>query len=196
MENLVALFTAAIALMGSPGPATLSSAAAGAAFGRRALPYVVGLTSGTFTVMLLVAAGVAGLMASAPGAAPVITALAAAYFLYLAWKIATAPPVGTLEAQAAAPSWLAGWLLGIANPKAWGAMGALFSGFVLIPGDPLAGNALKVALLAPFALAVNTGWMTAGAALARAMHEPRTSRALNIGFAVLLLVSVAAMVPW
>jgi threonine/homoserine/homoserine lactone efflux protein len=62
MDGLIALFTAALALMGSPGPATLSSAAAGAAYRLRAVPYVLGISLGTITVMVLVAAGVTGLI--------------------------------------------------------------------------------------------------------------------------------------
>ncbi|HUS55307.1 MAG TPA: LysE family translocator [Thermohalobaculum sp.] len=192
MDGLIALFTAALALMGSPGPATLSSAAAGAAYRLRAVPYVLGISLGTITVMVLVAAGVTGLVTSIPGAAPVISGLAAAYILYLAWRIATAPPVGALDHQAAPPPFLGGYALAVVNPKAYGAMGALFSGFPLIPDDPVTGGILKVAMLAAFALAINATWMSVGAGLARAMRNPRTSRALNIMFAVLLVASVVA----
>jgi threonine/homoserine/homoserine lactone efflux protein len=194
MDGLIALFTAALALMGSPGPATLSSAAAGAAYRLRAVPYVLGIALGTITVMVLVAAGVTGLITSIPGAAPVISGLAAAYILYLAWRIATAPPVGALDRQAAAPPFLGGYALAVVNPKAYGAMGALFSGFPLIPDDPVTGGMLKVAILAGFALAINATWMSVGAGLARAMRNPRTSRALNVTFAVLLVASVVAAV--
>jgi threonine/homoserine/homoserine lactone efflux protein len=193
MEGLAALLAAALALMGSPGPATMSCAAAGAAYRGRALPYACGVSLGTITVMVLVAAGVTGLVASVPGAAPVIMVLAAAYILYLAWKIGTAPPVGALESQAAAPPFLGGYALAVVNPKAYGAMGALFSGFPLIAGDPVANGVAKVAILAALALAINLAWMSTGTALARAMREPRTSRMLNVTFAVLLLASVAAM---
>jgi threonine/homoserine/homoserine lactone efflux protein len=193
MEGLAALLPAALALMGSPGPATLSSAAAGAAYRARAIPYAVGISLGTITVMVLVAAGVTGLVTSLPGAAPVITVLAAAYILYLAWKIGTAPPVGALASQSAAPPFLGGYALAVVNPKAYGAMGALFSGFPLIAGDPVTDGTVKVAILSALALAINLAWMSAGAALARAIRNPRTSRMLNIAFAVLLLASVAAM---
>jgi len=196
MDNLVALMIAALALMASPGPATMSSAAAGAAFRARALPYVAGVSSGTFTVMLLVATGVTGLVTSLPGVAPVIAALAGAYILYLAYRIATAPPVGALDRQALPPPFLGGYAMAVANPKAYGAMGALFSGFPLIEADPVAGGALKVLMLAPLALAINATWMSVGAALARAMRNPRTSRALNVVFAAMLLASVATMLPW
>ena len=194
MDGLIALFTAAIALMGSPGPATLSSAAAGAAYRLRAVPYVAGITLGTITVMVLVAAGVTGLITSLPGAAPVISALAAAYILYLAWRIATAPPVGALDRQAAAPPFIGGYAMAVVNPKAYGAMGALFSGFPLVPHDPVTDGTLKVALLSGLALAVNATWMSLGAGLARAMQNPRTSRALNVTFAVLLVASVVVAV--
>jgi threonine/homoserine/homoserine lactone efflux protein len=194
MDGLLALFTAALTLMGSPGPATLSSAAAGAAYRLRAVPYVLGISLGTITVMVLVAAGVTGLVTSIPGAAPVISGLAAAYILYLAWRIATAPPVGALDRQAAAPPFIGGYAMAVVNPKAYGAMGALFSGFPLIPDDPVTGGMLKVAILSGFALAINATWMSVGAGLARAMRNPRTSRALNVTFAVLLVASVVAAV--
>jgi threonine/homoserine/homoserine lactone efflux protein len=187
MDGLLALFTAALTLMGSPGPATLSSAAAGAAYRLRAVPYVLGISLGTITVMVLVAAGVTGLVTSIPGAAPVISG-------YLAWRIATAPPVGALDRQAAAPPFIGGYAMAVVNPKAYGAMGALFSGFPLIPDDPVTGGMLKVAILSGFALAINATWMSVGAGLARAMRNPRTSRALNVTFAVLLVASVVAAV--
>jgi threonine/homoserine/homoserine lactone efflux protein len=193
MDGLIALLVAAIALMGSPGPATLSSAAAGAAYRMRAVPYVLGISMGTITVMLLVAAGVTGLITSIPGAAPVITALAGGYILYLAYKIAMAPPVGELDHQASAPPLIGGFVMAVANPKAYGAMGALFSGFPILADDPVAGGTLKVLILAALALAINATWLSVGTGLARAMRNPRTSRALNVTFALLLVASVAAM---
>ena len=72
-------------------------------------------------------------------------------------------------------------------------MGALFSGFQIVPDDPVIGGVLKVVILASFALMINATWMSVGASLARAMRNPRTSRALNVTFAVLLLGSVVAM---
>jgi threonine/homoserine/homoserine lactone efflux protein len=84
--------------------------------------------------------------------------------------------------------------MAVVNPKAYGAMGALFSGFPLIPDDPVTGGMLKVAILSGFALAINATWMSVGAGLARAMRNPRTSRALNVTFAVLLVASVVAAV--
>ena len=82
--------------------------------------------------------------------------------------------------------------MAVANPKAFGAMAALYSGFPLM-ADPVAGAALKTGLLASFALTINTGWMLGGTALAGVMRDPVRSRALNLGFAAMLVVSVAAL---
>ncbi|MDH3669239.1 MAG: LysE family transporter [Paracoccaceae bacterium] len=194
MENVLTLMAAILALMGSPGPVTLASAAAGAAFDRGAAArFVVAATTGTWTVIAIVALGVGGLVMSLPGVAPVIAGLAGAYILYLAWRIAMAPPLGALESGSEAARPIEGYIIGIANPKAYGAMGALFSGFPLIAGNPLSETVIKALLLCACALIINLTWMQAGVGLARIMQDPRASRALNITFGVMLVASVIAM---
>src|SRR5258707_1178537 len=104
VEGLPAFLLAAVALAGSPGPATLSLTATGAAFGaRRGVAYLAGIVVGMVAVMAIVASGLVGLLLAVPGATPVVTALAAAYFLYLAWRIATAPPLAADAALRRAP---------------------------------------------------------------------------------------------
>src|SRR5215475_14393433 len=94
MDALPAFALAGLALAGSPGPATLSLAATGAAFGaRRGLGYMTGINLGMLGVMVITASGVVGLLLALPGATPVVIGLSSAYFLYLAWRIATAPPL-------------------------------------------------------------------------------------------------------
>ena len=72
-------------------------------------------------------------------------------------------------------------------------MAALFSGFPLIQGDPLANGIVKSAMLICCATIINLSWMTIGAALARVLSDPARSRMLNRVFAVLLVVSVLGM---
>ena len=153
-----------------------------------------GISLGTSTVIVLVATGLTGVLLTIPGVAPIVAAAAGAYILYLAWKIATAAPAPTPDQQASAPAWYAGFGMAIANPKAYGAMGALFSGFPVLPEDPAADAALKTAMLAPLALLVNVIWMATGRGLARAMQDSRQSRILNVTFAVMLVASVIAAV--
>jgi threonine/homoserine/homoserine lactone efflux protein len=53
---LLSLILASAAVMGSPGPSTVSVTAVGAAFGfRRSLGYMAGLVLGTMAVLLAVA---------------------------------------------------------------------------------------------------------------------------------------------
>jgi threonine/homoserine/homoserine lactone efflux protein len=183
---------AGIALAGTPGPATLSLAAAGAAFGwRPALAYGAGITIGMAPVMGAVAAGLAGLLLALPGVAPLLLGFAVAYFLYLAFRIATAPPLAASGAARRPPAFLGGLFLSLVNPKGWAAMAALFSGFVLAPGRPLLDAAAKTLLLLTIIAAVNLAWLAAGTALAGRMRDPRASRAVNLAFALLLLAALA-----
>ena len=190
MDGLLGFILAGFALTGSPGPATISLAATGAAFGaRRGLGYLVGIVAGVIAVMALVASGLIGLMLALPSATPVMAALAAAYIARLAWQVATAPPLGE-QARAKPPSILAGFFLGLANPKAYAAMAALFSGFVLIHGRPGTDAILKALLLVCIMTAVDLAWLLAGSALTRCFREPALNRAINVAFAVLLVASV------
>ena len=193
MQELIAFVLAGLALAGSPGPNTLSLAATGAAFGaRRGLVFMTGLLVGMLGVMAITASGVAGLLLALPGATPVISAVAAGYFACLAVRIATAPPLGAEASERRRPSFAGGVLLSLVNPKAYAAMAALFSGFVLVRHALALDVAAKMAVLAAIIAAVNLAWLHAGAALTRAFREPRANRAINLAFAVLLVVSVAA----
>lgn len=191
MDALPGFLIAAIALAGSPGPATLSLAAAGAAFGaHRGVAYLVGIVLGMVAVMAIVASGMVGLLLAIPGVAPVVAALAALYFLWLAWRIATAPPLSDEGARRTPPTVAAGLLLSLVNPKGYVAMAALYSGFTLLPGRLAADVAIKLIVLTIVIALVNVAWLLAGAALTRFFRNPRTNRIINVAFAVLLVGSV------
>lgn len=191
MDGLAGFLIAAVALAGSPGPATLSLAAAGAAFGaRRAVAYMTGLVAGMVAVMAIVASGVVGLLLAVPGVAPVVTGLAAVYFVWLAWRIATAPPLDDRQGGRAPPTFAAGLLLSLVNPKGYAAMAALYSGFSLAPDHLALGVALKLIALTAVISMVNLAWLLAGAALTRSFRDPRSNHAINVAFAVALLASV------
>lgn len=192
MQELIGFVLAGFALAGSPGPNTLSLAATGAAFGaRRSIAYMLGLNLGMVAVMAITASGVIGVLLAIPAAASVVTAAAAAYFIYLAWRIATAPPLGDETGDRREPSVYAGMMLSLVNPKAYAAMAALFSGFVLVQDRVGLDAAAKIAVLCLVIGTVNVAWLATGAAMTRFFREPRANRAINLGFAVLLVASVA-----
>jgi threonine/homoserine/homoserine lactone efflux protein len=191
MDGLLGFILAGFALAGSPGPATLSLAAAGAAFGaRRSLGYMVGQIIGLVGVMAVTASGMVGLILAVPGATPVVLALSAAYFAYLAFRIATAPPLSDGAVEHRQPTVLAGLFLSLVNPKGYAAMAALFSGFILIREQLALDVAVKIAVLLIIILAVDIAWLIAGAAMTAMFKDPRTNRIINVGFAVLLIASV------
>lgn len=190
--NLVLLWLAALPLMGSPGPATLSSAAVGATYGaRRGLPWLAGICAGTATVLLLIASGVTAVVLAIPALKIAITVVAAAYILYLAWRIATAPPLSKQTEGAKAPAFPGAYLLAVANPKAFAALGAVFSGNSVVAGDAALDAVVKVAALAPLIVLVNATWLVFGTLISSALHEPKTARIVNVFFAMLLVASVA-----
>ena len=189
-ESIAAFVIAAFALTGSPGPATLGLSAAAAAFGvRRSLPLMTGTIVGVLLVFAAAAAGLTGLILAQPLLGPLVKAASVLYMLWLAWRIATAPPL-TDGASAHAPSFWGGMFLGVGNPKAYAAMAALSSGFVLATGA-ITDALVKAAVLLAVMLIVDLGWLLAGSALARSMRDPTWSRAINIVFAVARLASVA-----
>lgn len=191
-DDLAGFVVAGFALIGSPGPATLSLAGTGAAFGvRKGVPLAAGCIVGVVLVMLVTASGLTGLALAQPLLGPVVRAVAGAYMLYLAWRIATAPPLGAASRAGRAPSLVAGTLLNIGNPKAYAAMAALFSGFTLAAGDKVGDLAVKIAIVVAIMVVVNFTWLASGLALTRMFRDPQKSRILNIAFAVLLLASLA-----
>ena len=190
-EGLPGFVLAGLALTGSPGPANFGLAAAGAAFGlRRSVVLSAGIIIGVLAVMLLTATGVTGVVLAQPALGPAIRILAVAYMLWLAWAIATAPPLAAGKPAGRPPSFGAGLFLGIGNPKSYAAMSALYSGFVLA-AQPGLDIALKLSVLLVMLCGVAVAWLLLGAVLTRWFRDPATSRKVNIAFAVLLVASVA-----
>lgn len=190
-ESILVLLLAALPLMGSPGPATLSTAATGSVYGiARGLPYLSGICLGTATVLAIIATGVTGVLFTVPGLMPVLTVAAAAYILYLAYRIATAPILSEDKGDRPAPAFAGGYLLAIANPKAYAAIGAVYTSVIVIADAPIRDAAVKLIVLSTVIVAVNTTWLILGAGLARLLRHPTAGRIANVTFAVLLIGSV------
>jgi threonine/homoserine/homoserine lactone efflux protein len=180
---LLSLIVSSLLVMGSPGPSTISVTAVGAAFGlRRSIAYMSGLVAGTIAVLFAVATGVVAVLVAVPQLAPVLLAASAVYILYLAYKIATAPPLSKDRETVAAPSFMGGVLLGIANPKAYVAIAAVFASSML---DPMP----KIAVLGAMVVLIHVAWLLAGAAFSRVFHDPLWSRRVNMVFAAALVAT-------
>lgn len=195
MEHVFSFVLAGIALTGSPGPATLGLAASGATFGmRRSALLLLGTMVGVVAVMALTASGLVSLLLAQPMLGPAVTVLAAAYMLYLAYRIATAPLPVEDSAKAQPPGFMAGLVLGLGNPKAYAAMAALFSSFTLAPNRPAMDIAAKFALLIIVMSVVDIAWLALGSAITARLRDPRSGRLINILFAILLIAATALAV--
>jgi threonine/homoserine/homoserine lactone efflux protein len=180
------------ALAGSltPGPNVLMVAAASAGHGVRAvLPHMLGITLGFMAMVTIVGLGLAGPMAASPTLHGALQVVAVVWLLWLAWKIATAPPPGERAArppmnfiQAALFQWV--------NPKAWMIAGASIAGYTR-PGEPLLPQVLGIALLfGVISMPSLLVWAGLGAGARRVLRDAASLRRFNIVMGVLLVLSV------
>lgn len=181
------LLLTSLAVMGSPGPATISLTAAGSAYGvRRSIGYLAGIIAGTTAVLVAVASGITVTLLTVPALRVVLVSISAAYILWLAYHIATAPPLAAQQETAKAPSLAGGTLLGIVNPKAWVAIAAVFASARLAV-SATADAAAKVALLAAMIVLISVAWLVAGATLAPLLRHPVRARVINVILATALV---------
>jgi threonine/homoserine/homoserine lactone efflux protein len=160
---------------------------------RRSLGYLAGIVLGTSAVLLAVAAGVTAALLAVPAVRTALVVVSAAYILWLAYHVATAPPLAAHDREAGAPALAGGALLGVANPKAWVALAAVFAS-ARLAGGVAADAAIKVPLLAAMIVVVNAAWLVAGASLAPLLRDPRRARAVNVGLAVALVAATTLAV--
>ena len=188
------LLLAALAVMGSPGPATISLVAVGSAYGvRRSLPYLAGIIAGTTVVLLAVAAEITAALLAIPAIASVLIGISAAYILWLAYRIATAPPLSERAVASDAPSLLGGALLGVANPKAWVAIAAVFASVQLADAAAV-DAAAKIGVLTAMIIVINATGIAAGAPVAPLLPDPRRARVINTALAAALIAVTALAV--
>jgi threonine/homoserine/homoserine lactone efflux protein len=191
--SVAPLVLTSLGIMGSPGPATISLTAAGSAFGiRRSAGYLAGIVVGTTIVLLAVATGVTAALLAVPPLRIALVAVSVAYILRLAYRVATAPPLAD-GAGRPAPTFAGGTLLGVANPKAWVAIAAVFVSSRLAASATVDAGAKIVVLTAMIAL-INATWLVAGASFAPWLREPRRARVINASLAVALVAATALAV--
>lgn len=189
-----ALVVSALAIMGSPGPATISLTALGSTYGvRRSLPYLGGIVAGTAAVLLAVATGLTATLLAVPALRFVVLSLSVAYIAWLAYRVATAPPLVARTTTSPVPAFVGGAVLGVTNPKAWVAIAAVFAGATLSKSAG-ADAATKVAVLTGMIVVINAAWLAAGAALAPVLSDARRARAVNVALAAALVAATVVEV--
>jgi threonine/homoserine/homoserine lactone efflux protein len=180
-----------LAIMGSPGPATISLVAAGSVRGvRRSFPFLFGIIVGTTLVLVAVATGITAALLAVPAIGTVLIWISVAYILWLAHHIATAPPLSKLTGASNAFSLMGGAILGIANPKAWVAIAAVFAS-VHLADAPTNDAAAKILVLTVMIIVICATWLVAGRSIAPLLRDPRRARLVNAALAVGLVGATA-----
>ena len=188
---LGALALAAAAVTGTPGPSNLSLLAAGSTYGvGRCRLYLAGIVAGTLIVLVAVATGVTAALRAVPVLVPIALVGGVLYILWLAYHIATAPPLPSSPGRSAAPSWPGGLLLGVANPKAWIALAAVFATARAV-GTGVPATGARVGVVAIMVCAASAVWLLAGRAVAPLFSAPRRARVVNICLAGALVAATA-----
>lgn len=189
--TLLALALFAFVSSVTPGPNNLMLMASGTNFGfARSGAHMIGVALGFVAMLLVIGSGVGLAVHSSPYAGTALKVGSTVYMLYLAWKIATAPPPNAHLPSSARPmTFLQAAAFQWVNPKGW-AM-ALTATAVYVPADNPRLGLLQVALVFGAINLPSVGvWTAIGVQLRRLLDRPRTLRAFNVVTALLLVGSL------
>ena len=195
-EALFALITTTALLLGSPGPAPLALAATGATFGiKKGSPFLFGILTGLSVAILGAVVGLGALFSQFPSAKLVCQLIGAAYILYVAYKIASAPVITNQQAQMA-PSFKDGFILNLLNPKAYAAFLAIFSQFLLPFENSFVGYLLTGLTCLLVATVVDCLWLAFGGLLRPIFAKPKQARFIRVFFVIAMIVAVVYALPF
>ncbi|MHB0774815.1 LysE family translocator [Halomonas sp. WWR20] len=185
MEILAFLGPAALYMISmtiTPGPNNLMLTASGANYGfRRTLPHIFGILVGCFVLFSAVALGLGLIFERYPLVQTLLRLVGSAYLLYLAWRIATAPPPDLRQRGEGRP--LSFWQAAafqFANPKAWIMGLALIAGFLPDNGNPVLNAMLLAGFAELIALPCISMWAGFGTVIGRWLDSPRAWRVFNV----------------
>lgn len=179
----------------TPGPSNVMLTATGAVAGIvRGLPCLLGVAAGMAVMMSSVAFGLGAVVLSQPVLLGVLKAGGAGFLLWLAWKVATAPPAAH-DAQASPVGFFGAAAFQWLNPKSWLVSTSAAGTFLRADGDA-ARQALAIgALFFVVALATGFFWLGFGSSVRGWLAVPTRQRTFNVAMAVLLALSVLLFLP-
>jgi threonine/homoserine/homoserine lactone efflux protein len=188
---LIPIFIYTFSTTITPGPNILMVTASGMNFGlRRTMPHITGIFIGFLTLNLLVASGIGALLLAVPQLHWALKIIGSVYLLWLAWNIATAGGMASVNGEARPMRWWQAALFQVVNVKAW-AMAITGIAAFSLPGDAYWPSALSVAFMfAAMTYPCSCLWALLGAQLRRWLEHPKRLRVFNqvLGFLTALSV--------
>jgi len=178
----------------TPGPAVLTLAGVGSAFGwRQGLLFLSGLFIGVHLVCFAVISGLAALVMADPVVRTVLLLASSAYLGYLALRIALAgTKIGFIHM--AAPGFVTGVTLQLINPKAYAVNTMLFSSFAFYPESFAMETTLKLIINNSMWIPIHVLWLYAGVKVSQLNLPTHTHRVINLIMAGCLLAVVGLSV--
>jgi len=195
LDTALALAGFAFAMSITPGPGNFLLLASGANFGfARSIPLVLGISLGFLTMVFFVGLGLGQVLRATPAIHTVLKFACAAYVAWLAWKIARSRAVGNDGSEPIERpfSFLQAALLQLLNPKAW-AVALIVTVSYTDPQNYLPSLISMILLFAVVNLPSISVWALSGVALRRILGAGQRIVAFNIAMALLLVVSMAAV---
>jgi len=184
---------AAIALLGSPGPAIAAILAVGKSGGWvRGLGFYGGLQVGLATAAAISIVGLFAVLSLFPQVTLVMSVIATFYLLYLAYGIATSPVEPTSKSQSKSSSSIAGLLLGVTNPKAYIAFASLFASFTIVANNDTLDSLTKWLVVVIVMIVVDLIWLWIGVRLGQLDLSRKSERLLNFILAAMIVVAAIA----
>ena len=173
----------------TPGPNNLMLLASGTRFGwRRSLPHLMGISFGFGVMLLLVGLGLGEAFNRLPRLHGLLKWVSLAYLLYLAFKVATAPPPQADGSATGRPmGFAAAALFQVVNPKAWAMALTAVTAYGTLGVLPVTGVFVLVNL------PCCGSWALLGEQMRRWLHRPRALRAFNGAAGALMVLSVLPM---
>lgn len=173
----------------SPGPNVILLTASGARFGfQRTIPHVLGVALGVGVIAALTGLGIGALLETLPALELALKLAAAAWILWMAWKLWTSTGAAKASGKDRPFTLLEAVLFQWVNPKIWAVALAAATGF---PSDlaPLAEAARLATAFSGTNLFVCLFWSFAGSLLAYLLKTQAAWQAFTRFMAALLAVS-------
>lgn len=187
---------AAIALLGSPGPAIAAILAVGRTEGwARGLGFYGGLQIGLAAAAGISITSLFTAISLLPAATLILTIAATTYLLYLAYKIASSPVGQEASKVSTSSSPIAGLFLGITNPKAYVAFASLFASFQIFSSNSSLDSLSKWITVVIVMIVVDFIWLWIGVRLGQLSLSHKSERFLNyfLAFTILAAAIVAIL---
>jgi threonine/homoserine/homoserine lactone efflux protein len=185
----------ATAMSFTPGPNTTLAAALAANHGlRHALRFVVAVPFGWGLLLLACAAGLGGVLQTAPALRGVLKWAGLAYMLWLAWKLASTAQLAHADPRRFDVGFAKGVALQFVNIKAWMNGLMISAGWVTVDAQVLQRTAVVLPLMMAYGVASNFTYALVGSSLRAWLMHGRRLLVFNRVLAVVLVATAAWMV--